>query len=152
LPPGETKNLPVTKDHKMKFTGKFPLDTLLDRVYNNIMNREFICLEIFSKLWVDLGLNDDDLNELQEHLNIYPETGKIITKTGGVRKMRWGVKGKGKRGGISILYIDFLSYEKIFLLMVYPKSKKENITDDEKKAISKLVQELKNELRRKKDE
>jgi len=138
--------------YKMKFSGKFLLDTLLDRVYNNIMNREFISLEIFSKLWDELGLNDDDLNKLQEHLNIYPETGKIITKTGGVRKMRWGVKGKGKRGGIRILYIDFLSYEKIFLLMVYPKSKKENITADEKKAIRKLVQELKNELRRKKDE
>ena len=116
------------------------------------MNREFISLDIFSRLWEGLGLNDDDLMELQEHLNIYPETGEIIKKTGGVRKMRWAVKNKGKRGGIRVLYIDFISYEKIYLLMVYPKSKKENITDNEKKVIRKLVEELKNELRRKKDE
>jgi len=116
------------------------------------MNREFISLEIFDKLWVDLGLNDDDLKELQEHLSIYPETGEIIKKTGGVRKMRWALKSKGKRGGIRILYIDFIWYEKIYLLMVYPKSKKENITDNEKKVIRKLVEELKNELRRKKNE
>jgi hypothetical protein len=134
------------------FLGKFPLDTLLDRVYNNRMNREFISLEIFDKLWVDLGLNDDDLKELQEHLSIYPETGEIIKKTGGVRKMRWAFKNKGKRGGIRVLYIDFIWYEKIYLLMVYPKSKKENITENEKKVIRKLVEELKNELRRKKNE
>jgi hypothetical protein len=116
------------------------------------MNREFISLEIFDKLWVDLGLNDDDLKELQEHLSIYPETGEIIKKTGGVRKMRWAFKNKGKRGGIRVLYIDFIWYEKIYLLMVYPKSKKENITENEKKVIRKLVEELKNELRRKKNE
>jgi hypothetical protein len=135
-----------------KFPPLFPLDTLPDRVYNGVVNREFISLDIFNRLWDDLGLTDDDLKELQEHLNIYPETGKMIKKTGGVRKMRWAVKGKGKSGGIRVLYIDFISYEKIYLLMVYPKSKKENITDNEKKVIRKLVEELKNELRRKKDE
>jgi hypothetical protein len=116
------------------------------------MNREFISLEIFDKLWVDLGLNEDDLKELQEHLSIYPETGEIIKKTGGVRKMRRALKNKGKKGGIRVLYIDFIRYEKIYLLMVYPKSKKENITGNEKKVIKKLVEELKNELRRKKNE
>ena len=59
------------------------------------------------------------------------------------------MKGKGKRGGIRVLYIDFLFYEKIYLLVAYPKSKKENITEKEKKAIKKLVNELKDELRRK---
>jgi hypothetical protein len=66
--------------------------------------------------------------------------------------MRWAFKNKGKRGGIRVLYIDFIWYEKIYLLMVYPKSKKENITENEKKVIRKLVEELKNELRRKKNE
>ena len=114
------------------------------------MNREFVSLDIFNRLWEDLGLSDDDLKELQEHLNIYPEKGKIIQNTGGVRKIRWKIKGKGKRGGIRVLYIDFIFYEKIYLLMVYPKSKKENITGKEKNIIKKLVDELKNELRRKK--
>ncbi|MCU0289979.1 MAG: type II toxin-antitoxin system RelE/ParE family toxin, partial [Acidobacteria bacterium] len=70
--------------------------------------------------------------------------------TGGVRKLRWAVKGKGKSGGIRVLYVDFLFYEKIYLLMVYIKNKKENITAKEKQIIKKKVDELKNELRRKK--
>lgn len=112
------------------------------------MNREFISLDIFNRLWEDIGLTDDDLKELQEHLNIYPDSGKIIQNTGGVRKMRWALKNKGKSGGIRVLYIDFITYEKIYLLMVYPKNKKDNITDKEKNVIKKLVNELKNELRR----
>ena len=112
------------------------------------MNREFISLDIFNKLWEDLGLSDDDLRELQGYLNIYPDSGKIIKNTGGVRKMRWALKGKGKSGGIRVLYIDFVVYEKIYLLTVYPKSKKENITGKEKAVIRKLVESLKDELRR----
>lgn len=114
------------------------------------MYREFINLDIFNRLWEDLGLSDDELRELQEHLNIYPESGKIIQHTGGVRKIRWALKGIGKSGGIRVLYIDFIAYEKIYLLTVYPKSKKENITGKEKKVLKKLVNELKNELRRNK--
>lgn len=113
------------------------------------MNREFICLDIFNRLWEDLGLTDDDLKELQEHLNLYPEDGKIIQNTGGVRKIRWAFKGKGKSGGFRVLYIDFIVYEKIYLLMAYQKNKNENITAKEKVVIKKLVNELKNELRRK---
>jgi hypothetical protein len=113
------------------------------------MNREFVNLDIFNRLWEGQGLSDDDLKDLQEHLNIYPDSGEIIKNTGGVRKLRWAVKGKGKRGGLGVLYVDFLFYEKIYLLMVYPKSKKEDISEKEKKVIRKLVDELKNELRRK---
>ncbi|MCP5102816.1 MAG: addiction module toxin RelE, partial [bacterium] len=78
------------------------------------MNREFISLDIFNKLWEDLGFTDNDLKELQEHLNLIPDYGKIIKDTGGVRKMRWALIGKGKSGGARVLYIDFVVYEKIY--------------------------------------
>jgi len=116
------------------------------------MNREFISLDIFNKLWEELDLSDDDLKELQEYLSINPDSGNIIKNTGGVRKLRWALKTKGKSGGIRVLYVDFLFYEKIYLLSVYPKSKKENISEKEKQVIKKLVDQLKDELRRKSDE
>lgn len=116
------------------------------------MKVEFVSFDVFNKIWDDLGLTDDDLKDLQEYLIINPETGSVIQGTGGVRKIRWALRNTGKSGGIRVLYIDFIVYEKIYLLMAYPKNQKENISDKEKKIIKQLVTDLKNELRRKKDE
>jgi hypothetical protein len=113
------------------------------------MEREFISLDIFNRLWEDLGLTDNDLKDLQEFLCINPEAGSVIQHTGGVRKLRWSLRDKGKSGGARILYVDFIMHEKIYLLTVYPKSKKENISEKEKKTIKELVTKLKEELRRK---
>ena len=114
------------------------------------MEREFISLDIFSKLWEDPGLDDNDLKNLEEYLCLNPEAGSIIQHSGGVRKLRWKLRDKGKSGGIRVLYIDFIIYEKIYLLTVYPKSKKEDMTEKEKKIIKQLVNELKEELSRRK--
>jgi len=116
------------------------------------MKREFISFEIFNKLWDGLGLTDDDLKDLEEYLCLNPDAGAVIQGTGGVRKLRWSLRDSGKSGGIRVLYIDFIMYEKIYLLMVYPKSKKENISDNEKKVIKKLTADLKDELRRNNNE
>jgi hypothetical protein len=116
------------------------------------MKVEFVSFDVFNKIWDDLGLTDDDLKDLQEYLIINPETGSVIQGTGGVRKIRWALRNTGKSGGIRVLYIDFIVYEKIYLLMAYPKNQKDNISDKEKKIIKQLVTDLKNELRRKKDE
>jgi len=128
------------------------LDSLSSRVYICSMKIEFVSFNLFNKIWEDLGLIDDDLKDLQEYLIMNPESGSLIQGTGGVRKLRWALKNKGKSGGIRILYIDFIVYEKIYLLMAYPKNVKENITDKEKKIIKQLVTDLKNELRRKNHE
>ena len=60
------------------------------------MEREFISLDIFNKLWEDLGLDDNNLKDLQEYLCLNPEAGNIIQHTGGVRKLRWSLRNKGK--------------------------------------------------------
>ncbi len=97
------------------------------------MNREFIELPEFINKWKELGLDDDNLCELEEYLCDNPKKGKVIKGTGGLRKLRWNLKTKGKSGGIRTLYIDFTFYEKIYLVTVYPKSNKDSLTDDEKK-------------------
>ena len=64
---------------------------------------EFIETSIFTKLLITY-LTDDEYLGLQAFLLKYPEAGKIVPGSGGVRKLRWGMAGKGKRGGIRVIY------------------------------------------------
>ncbi len=64
----------------------------------------FIESRIFTRFLSDY-LKDDEYRELQAHLADNPEAGDIIPRSGGIRKVRWGVSGKGKRGGTRIIYI-----------------------------------------------
>lgn len=63
----------------------------------------FIETKLFSRL-ADEYLPDEQLSRLQHHLNESPEAGDIIRESGGVRKLRWGAAGRGKRGGLRIIY------------------------------------------------
>jgi hypothetical protein len=113
------------------------------------MTREFVELPEFIKCWHDLGLSEDDLLELELYLCKNPEKGDVIQGTGGLRKIRWKIRDKGKSGGVRALYIDFASYRKLYLITVYTKSEKENITDEDKKQIKHMIGMLRNELERK---
>lgn len=142
----------IMSGHSVRFLSNFVFDALLNSIYICIMNVEFVSFDVFNRIWEDLGLSDEDLKDLQEYLIINPEIGSMIQGTGGVRKIRWALKNRGKSGGIRVLYIDFIVYEKIYLLTAYPKNQKDNINDKEKKIIKQLVTDLKNELRRKNHE
>ena len=71
-----------------------------------------------------------------------PMAGAVIPGTGGVRKVRWTRQGKGKRGGVRIAYYFHDASIPLFLITVYAKSRKENLTPRELKAMRKLVAEL----------
>ena len=113
------------------------------------MKREFIELPEFLKRWYEIGLSDDDLIDLEIYLCKNPQIGSLIQGTGGLRKLRWSLRNKGKSGGVRTLYIDFAFYEKIYLVTAYTKNEKENISDNEKKQIKRLIETLEQELRRK---
>ena len=113
------------------------------------MKREFIILPEFEKCWHESGLSDEDLRSLEIYLCKNPETGDIIPETGGLRKLRWKLKDKGKRGGVRTLYVDFARYEKIYLISAYTKNVKVDLTQDEKREIKKLIKLLELELKRK---
>ena len=115
------------------------------------MTREFIILPEFDKQWKKLGLNDGHLVNLEEFLCLNPDFGKVIQGTGGLRKLRWAIHGKGKSGGLRILFIDFIIYEKLYLISVFKKNEKVNLNNKEKKEIKELIRMLIDELRSKKN-
>lgn len=109
------------------------------------MTREFVILAEFDRQWQRLGLSDDDLVELQYFLCHHPDAGKVIAGTGGLRKLRWALSGRGKRGGARIAYVDIVLKETIYLVTVYAKNEKDDLSEMEKKAIRTLIKTLSGE-------
>ncbi len=91
-----------------------------------------------------MGLSDDDLPVLEDILLENPQKGDVIEGTGGARKLRVSLNdNRGKSGGGRVIYIDIFEKERIYLLFAYPKNVQENLTAEQKKAIKKLINEIK---------
>ena len=110
------------------------------------MNRTFIEVPMFTKKWNELKLNDEILKDLQNILLNDPKSGNVIQGTGGLRKIRIPMKNKGKSSGSRVIYIDIELKKTIYFLNVYSKNEKDNLTDDEKKALKTMVKILKEDL------
>ncbi len=98
--------------------------------------------------WTEAGFTEDDLKDLEVYLCEHPDSGSIVPGTGGLRKLRYSLKNKGKRGGARIVYVDFAFYEKIYLFTAYTKSDKVDLTSEEKEKIKVAIKHLENELER----
>ena len=109
------------------------------------MTREFIMTTVYDKLWDRLGLTDEDLGELQSVLLKNPASGDIIQGTGGARKIRFALLNIGKSGGIRVIYIDLAHKAHTHLLLSYPKSKQDDLTEDQKKQLKQAIKILKGE-------
>jgi hypothetical protein len=107
------------------------------------MTREFIRTKIFEEDWKSAGLNDDDLRELESVLLENPQIGKAIPHLSGGRKLRFAAKGKGKSGGVRIVYVDIMVREHIYLLLAYPKNIQEDLTPEQKRTINRLITSIK---------
>ena len=86
----------------------------------------FIETRLFTRLVQDY-LSDDSYRRLQVTLIEHPESGEIIPASGGVRKLRWQATGRGKRGGVRVIYILRPAVRLIWMLTLYPKNVAENI-------------------------
>lgn len=87
---------------------------------------EFIETPLFSRI-VERYLSDDDYAELQTHLSEHPEAGDVIRASGGVRKLSWATQGRGKRGGVRIIYYLKRAEDQIWMLTVYARNVRETI-------------------------
>lgn len=86
--------------------------------------------------------SEDGLAALIEFLGAHPEKGDLIPGAGGLRKLRWALAGGGKRGGARVIYYLHRSECRVLLLTAYAKSKKEDLTEREKRLLSTLIDEI----------
>lgn len=90
----------------------------------------------------DHYLNDDGFAELQRYLAKNPEAGDIVPGAGGIRKLRWKDprRGKGRRGGLRIIYYSFLSEQEIWLLTLYDKDEAADLTKEERDQLRRVLE------------
>ena len=89
----------------------------------------------------------EDKAELINVIASDPESGDVISKTGGVRKLRFARKGHGKSGSFRVIYYYYNPKNPIFLFSVYGKNEKTDISDAEKNSLYKVIQEIKKGLK-----
>jgi mRNA-degrading endonuclease RelE of RelBE toxin-antitoxin system len=100
----------------------------------------FIETTTFTKL-IGSYLTDDEYRGLQGFLFEHPDAGKIVRGSGGVRKLRWAMAGKGKSGGIRVIYYWKRTDNEIWLLTVYGKSERESIPSHILKQIAEEIKD-----------
>lgn len=95
---------------------------------------------IFSRQVQEL-LSDDEYRQLQLALVLHPDLGAVISGSGGLRKARWAIQGRGKRGGVRVIYYWAVVHDKILLLFMFAKNEQDDLTPDQLKVLRKIIEE-----------
>jgi len=97
---------------------------------------------IFNKIAKEL-MSEEEKEGIIDFISINPKAGAIMRGTGGARKLRWKIKenNKGKSGGVRIIYYYHNTDIPIFLLTLYPKNVKDNLSEKQKKSLKKYIDE-----------
>ncbi len=90
---------------------------------------------------VEKTLTPEEYRNLQGVLILKPEVGCLIRGSGGLRKLRWAVSGRGKRGGIRVIYYWASRWDIILMLYLYAKNECADLTSKEIKVLRKVVEE-----------
>lgn len=89
-------------------------------------------------------LSENEIDELIAYLSMHPNAGVLIKGTGGIRKLRWARGGRGKSGGVRVIYYYHNQDIPLYLLAIFGKNEKSNITKQEKNILSAMVGKLGN--------
>jgi hypothetical protein len=102
---------------------------------------EFIEAPAFTRRLPDY-LDDEQYRKLQKQLAADPEAGGLMPGTGGFRKMRWvdQRRGKGRRGGLRIIYYYFALDAQVWLMTIYDKNEAADLSANEKQALKNAIQ------------
>ncbi len=90
---------------------------------------------------VDAMLSREDYRALQLHLVGRPDAGAVIPGGGGLRKLRWALAGRGKRGGARVIYYWYVEASRIYLLLLYAKNERDDLSPEQKRMLQRLVAE-----------
>jgi mRNA-degrading endonuclease RelE of RelBE toxin-antitoxin system len=103
---------------------------------------EFLETSVFTRQITQL-LSDSEYSALQGALVVSPEAGDLIPGTGGLRKLRWlePKRGKGKRGGVRVIYYWYEPHAVVYLLLAYSKGERDDLSAREKRILKQLVSE-----------
>jgi mRNA-degrading endonuclease RelE of RelBE toxin-antitoxin system len=99
-------------------------------VETSIFNRQVLSL-----------MDDEDYRRLQTLLVLRPDVGILIPGSGGLRKVRWSAAGRGKRGGVRVIYYWAMKQERILLLLMYAKNEPDDLTVEQRKVLRKIIEE-----------
>jgi hypothetical protein len=102
----------------------------------------FVETPIFTRQVIEV-LTDEQYALLQGSLVAQPDSGDLIKGSGGMRKLRWALPGRGKSGGIRVIYFWRVTESQIVMLTMYAKNEQANLTAAQVKLLAKLVEALK---------
>jgi hypothetical protein len=105
-----------------------------------------IFLRAAARLW-----SEDEREAFVDYVAANPEAGDLIPETGGLRKVRWGRQGSGKRGGVRVVYYFYDLDMPLYLITVYAKAAREDLSPEEKRNLAALSAEMKQFARSRKE-
>ncbi len=118
------------------------LDLSPSMPYNEKMSAAIAYTSVYAKR-IEKVLRADERDAMEVHVAENPEIHPVVAGTGGVRKARWGRQGKGKRGGVRVIYFYRSAADVVYFLDIYAKAAKEDLTPVDKQQLKELVNRLK---------
>ncbi len=112
------------------------------QLYANGVYYNMVIIEtpVFTRRVLEI-LSDDEYKDLQVFLSTNPAAGNIIPDSNGLRKFRWSIKGKGKRGGSRIIYYWVKPKDTLLMLFLFKKNEQSNLTADQLKKLKTIIAE-----------
>jgi mRNA-degrading endonuclease RelE of RelBE toxin-antitoxin system len=107
--------------------------------YSSFVHLTFSETTIFTRQITEL-LSDEELSALQWVLIANPDRGDLIRGSGGLRKIRCAGSGRGKRGGLRVIYYWHVPGSTILFLLAYPKNEQENLTPAQLKVLKSIIE------------
>ncbi len=78
---------------------------------------------------------------MQTALAERPQLGVVIQHSGGLRKVRWSSRGRGKRGGVRVIYYWVTAQDRILMLFIYPKTERDDLSKEQLDVLRAIVEE-----------